>query len=130
MSYKNNDIYLMSLALIDENPDRGDTDDLKERAPYILASFASLCKSLDKKLRVRDALGTQPPFSPVKLELGSEFPLCETLFNPAVTYLASMLVSDENPSLSETLYDKYCDAIATLGAECDCSAITDIYFND
>jgi hypothetical protein len=38
-----------------------------------------------------------------------------------------MLVIDENPSLSEALYDKYCDAVATLGAECSCSAIKDVY---
>ena len=38
----------MALALIDENPNKGDTDDLYERAPYILASFCSLCKNLDK----------------------------------------------------------------------------------
>ena len=130
MSYTNNDIYLASLALIDESETKGDTTDLEERAPFIIASFCSLCKRLDKKIRQRDELEVQPSFSSVKLELDKEFPLCEALIAPASAYLASMLVVDENPSLSESLYDKYCDGIAMLGAECSCEAISDIYFLD
>ncbi len=120
----------MALALIDERETAGDVTDLEERSPYILASFCSLCKNLDKKLRERDTLDTQGKFSAVKLNLNDKFPLCETLVHPAATYLASMLIADENPSLSESLYDKYCDSIATLGAECNCSAITNVYFAD
>ena len=128
MPYTNNDIYLLALALIDESSTKGDTSDLEERAPFIIASFCSTCKTLDKKLRARDSLDEQPRFSSVKLPLDSEFPLCDALSAPASAYLASMLVIDENPSLSESLYDKYCDAIATIGAECSCSAISDVYF--
>lgn len=128
MSYTNNDIYLSALALIDESASKGDTADLEERAPFILASFCSTCKTLDKKLRARDLLEAQGKFSSVKLSLENEFPLCDTLSAPAAVYLASMLVIDENPTLSESLYDKYCDAIATIGAECSCSAINDVYF--
>lgn len=130
MAYTNNDIYLMSLALIDERESAGVTADLEERAPYILASFCSLCKNLDKKLRARDALSVQSKFSAVRLNLGDDFPLCDTLVTPAAVYLASMLISDDNPSLSEELYEKYCDSIAMLGAECSCSAITNVYFVD
>ena len=128
MSYTNNDIYLSALALIDESESKGDTADLAERAPFILASFCSTCRSLDKKLRMRDSLEPQPKFSSVRLSLDGEFPLCDALSAPAAAYLASMLVIDENPALSESLYDKYCDAIATIGAECSCSAISDVYF--
>ena len=130
MSYTNNDVYLSALAIIDESEAKGDTSDLKERAPFIIATFCATCRTLDKKLRARDSLDAQKPFSSVKLSLDGEFPLCETLSAPAATYLASMLVIDENPALSESLYDKYCDAIATLGAECSCSAISNVYFND
>ena len=127
MSYTNNDIYLSALALIDENASKGDTSDLAERAPYIIATFCATCKSLDKKLRMRDSLESQKSFSIVKLSLENEFPLCDILSAPAATYLASMLIIDENPTLSESLYDKYCDSIATIGAECSCSAINDVY---
>lgn len=120
----------MALALIDENPNKGDTDDLSERAPYILASFCSLCKSLDKKIRARDGEEAQRSFSSVKLDLTANFPLCDQLTAPAAAYLASMLTSDENPYLSEELYERYCDSIATLGAECSCSAISDVYYFD
>ena len=130
MAYTNNDIFLMSLALVDERETVGDVSDFEERAPYLLASFCSLCKTLDKKLRERDSLDAQSSFSSVKLKLSDDFPLCERLVAPAAAYLASTLIADETPSLSEKLYDKYCDAIATLGAECSCSSITNVYFND
>lgn len=130
MAYTNNDIYLASLALIDESAEKGDTADLAERAPYLIASFCSLCKSLDKKLRERDSLEAQAKFSSVRLPLEDSFPLCDTLSAPAASYLASMLVIDENPKLSEVLYDKYCAEIAMLGAECSCEAINDHYFYD
>ena len=128
MAYTNNDIYLSALALVDESAKDGDTSDLAERAPFLIASFCSTCKTLDKKLRARDSLEAQPKFSSVKLSLESEFPLSDALVTPATLYLASMLIIDENPSLSESLYDKYCDSIATIGAECSCSAISDVYF--
>ena len=128
MTYTNNEIYLSALALIDENTAKGDTSDLAERAPYIIASFCATCKTLDKRLRERDSLEKQKSFSLIKQPLENEFPLCEALTAPAVTYLAAMLVIDENPSLSEALYDKYCDGVAILGAECSCSAISDVYF--
>ena len=130
MSYTNNDVYLSSLALIDESEAKGDTTDLEERAPFIIANFCTLCKKLDKKIRQRDALEVQPSFSSVKLGLDKEFPLCEALCAPASMYLASMLVIDENPALSESLYEKYCDAVAMLGAECSCEEINDVYFLD
>lgn len=127
MSYTNNDIYLSAIAQIDESSSRGDITDLAERAPFIIANFCAACRTLDKKLRERDSLEAQKPFSLVKLPLDNEFPLCDALSAAASTYLAAMLVIDENPSLSEALYDKYCDAVATLGAECSCSAIKDVY---
>ena len=130
MIYTNDDVYQMALALIDERELDGDTTDLEERAPYLIASFCALCKNLDKKIRERDDLDEQSSFSLIRLNLSQTFPLSEPLVVPAATYLASMLIADENPTLSESLYDKYCDAIAILGAECSCSAISNIYFVD
>lgn len=130
MAYTNNEIYLLSLALIDESQSKGDTSDFEERAPYLLASFCSLCKRLDKSLRARDGLAEQAAFSSVMLPLENEFPLCDPLCAPAAAYLASALVLDENPALSESLYERYCDSIALLGAECSCSAISDVYLFD
>ena len=116
--------------MMDESEERGDTIDLEERTSYILAAFCSTCKRLDQKLRERDSLEKQPSFSNTYIDIDDYFPLCDALAVPAATYLASMLAIDENPALSESLYDKYCDSIAILGAECSCSAISDVYFND
>lgn len=129
-SYINYDIYYAALAMIDESEARGDTSDLEERAIYLLASACSTCKKLDQRIRELNSYPAQSNFSPVYIELEEEFPLCDVLVPPVATYLASMMVADENPSLSQKLYDQYCDLIATIGAECSCSAIEDVYFND
>jgi single-stranded-DNA-specific exonuclease len=74
--------------------------------------------------------GKDQSFGAVYFDLEEAFPLCDIMSVPVATYLASMLVMDENPTLAEALYDQYCDLIATIGAECSCSAIEDVYFND
>ncbi len=92
-------------------------EDYAERAPYLIASFCSMARYIDKKLRRRDGLVKQQAFSPVFLGLDSAFPLCERLAATASLYLAAMLVIEENPSLSDSLYDKYCDSISSLSTE-------------
>ena len=129
-SYTNYDIYYVALAMIDESESRVDTSDLEERTSYLLATCCATCKNLDKRIREKNAYPAQSSFSSVYFDLEEDFPLCDILSVPVATYLASMLVMDENPALAEKLYDRYCDLIATIGAECSCSAIEDIYFNN
>ena len=129
-SYTNYDIYYAALAMIDESESRGDTSDLEDRATYILASCCSICKKLDKRVRELNSYPAQDSFGAVYFDLEEAFPLCDIMSVPVATYLASMLVMDENPTLAEALYDQYCDLIATIGTECSCSAIEDVYFND
>ncbi len=144
---KNKDIYNASLGMIGTEVSAENIEDYAERAPYLIASFCSMAKSLDKKLRRRDGLVKQAPFSPVFLELEADFPLCERLITTAALYVAAMLVIEENTSLSDSLYDKYCDGIASLSTELGadtkagvfpdledayalCEPITDRYFFD
>ena len=128
--YTGYEVYTAALALIDENEYRGDPSDLQDRASYILATCCATCRKLDKKIREFNSYPPQSDFSSLYLDLEDDFPLCDILSAPVATYLASMLVTDENPELAQTLYDRYCDAIATIGASWECSAIEDVYFND
>ena len=116
MGNTNKQIYQSALGLIGELNDPMLCEDYEERAPYILAAFCSLACEIDKRLRVVDSLDSQPSFSHVYISLDSAFPLCERLSPAASLYLAAMLVLGENDELSDSLYDKYCDAIASIGS--------------
>ena len=116
MSNTNKQIYEGALGLIGELNDPMLCEDYEERAPYILAAFCSLASEIDKRLRIVDSLEEQPRFSHVCLSLDSSFPLCDRLAPAATIYLAAMLVIGENDELSDSLYDKYCDAIASIGS--------------
>lgn len=116
MSVTNSEIYDSALALIGELNERYSCTDYESHAPYLLASFCSLNSGLDKTLRELDAADAAESFSPVYLSLDSSFPLCDAFVPLAAMYLGAMLVIDDDPDLSDSIYGKYCDAIAELSA--------------
>ena len=134
MSVTNRDIYNNALVCIGERVNGENTADYEERAPYLIASFCSLAKSTDKSIRKAEGLDAQPKFSPVFISLDDQFPLCDRLMPSAAVYVAAMLVIDEDADLSDSLYDKYCDSMATLamsgGLESSCETIAEKYFFD
>ena len=137
MSLTNREIYNTSLSLIGESAASLNVEDYEERAPYLIASFCCANASLDKRIRKCDSLGTAKHFSPVYLGLDAEFPLCEPLTSAASIFCAAMLVIDDDSSLSDSLYDKYCDLISTLSMtysvedqQGECSSIVEKYFFD
>ena len=133
MSITCKDIYTNALVHIGEASNGEFSADYEDRAPYLIASFCSLAKGIDKKIRKAQGLTAQNKFSPVFLSLDSSFPLCDDLSPVAALYVAAMLVIDEDAKLSDTLYDKYCDGMASLSAEYDianCESTQDKYFFD
>ena len=136
MSLTNRDIYKNALSLIGERISGSITEDYEERAEYILPALFCVAKSTDKKLRQIEGNGEQPSFNPVHTPLDTEFPLSDAFVTTAALYLAAMLVIEENGDLSDTLYDKYCDSIATIAASLSvcgehtatCEPITQKYF--
>jgi hypothetical protein len=116
MSTTNREIYNSALGLLGELEDPLLCEDYEERAPYLLASFCSLASEVDKRIRRMEEIEDQISFSPAFLSLDSTFPLCDRLVPTAALYLAAMLVIDENDTLSDSLYDKYCDAIASISS--------------
>ena len=128
----NSDIYRNALIHIGASPNSNAYGDYIERAPYIIANFCSAHKALDERIRKAEGLEPTSYFSPVFVFIEAEFPLCEKLVAPAVFYLAAMLVIDDDPELSDKLYERYCDTIteATMNYPCQNEKIGNKYFAD
>lgn len=103
-----------ALRLLGEKGGAEENEDYAERAPYIIASFVCEAAEVDRRYRVANGMPTAKTVSAVYVPLEDEFPLNERLFPSAEFYLASILVADEAPELSERLYEKYCDSITSI----------------
>ena len=126
---KNREIYELSLSLLAQQIDSTENEDLEERAPFLLASFCSEACELDRYLRQRAGLGGACDFEKVRIDLDEDFPLLERLAPLAGLYLAAMLIIDEDDTLSDTLYDRYCDGMTALrcGIPCAVETIANAY---
>ena len=110
---KNCDIYALALRLIAETGDGESTADYEERAGYLLSAYCSEVRDLAEKLCRKEQL----PFSeedPLFRPLDHEFPYPVALAAPGAYYLAAMLILDEDPDLSDKLFEKYCDAVSRI----------------
>ena len=110
-------IYDSALAFLGETPDDLGDGELAERASYIIAGFCADNAELDRDFRETHTLPAQDSFSEVYLELEEDFPLSSRFSRAAALYTASMLVIDENESLSDSLFEKYCDALSRAVSE-------------
>ncbi len=126
---KNRDIYISALHLIGENADAEENFDYEERTPYLLAAFGSEVASTDSAYREYKKLGKTPSVDSVSISLDADFPFAERFVHAASLYVAAMLIIDENAELSDKLFDKYCDTMATIESEIPLKIekITDIY---
>lgn len=114
---KNKDIYDGALKILAEKNAVGANDDYEERAPYLIAAFCSESASADAAYRRANYLPAANPVSEVYVDLASDFP-CSTRFAAAAcTYLASMLIIDDDTELSDKLFDKYSDIMSAICSE-------------
>ncbi len=122
-------IYDQALALLGEHPDPDGTHEFAERASYLTATFCANTAVIDRDFRESHGLDPQPRFSEVYLELDDPFPFCERFAAPASYFVAAMLILDENESLSDSIYEKYCDALSRAVSEIPCKKerITNVY---
>ena len=127
---KNKELYEGALRLLAEDPDADENEDYEERAPYLLAAFCGEAEALDRSIRRAEGMAAGKEFNPVWLPPEGEFPLSGRLSGAACLYLAAMLVMDEDPALSDRLYDRYSDAMATIATSQPAAleAIPDRYF--
>ena len=117
---KNKDIYKAALHLLSQPVSEDENEDFEDRAPFLISAFCFDVLEIDSALR--RLLGIKPleDFNRVYLPLDEDFPLVDKLAYPAAKYLAAMLVIDENPELSDKLYEQYCDSISRLRSEIPC----------
>ena len=125
-------IYEEAMNILGENADSEENEDFEERASYLLASFCVEMTELNRALLPSsedEEESSKEKLDCTYLPLDAEFPLVNRLSAPACLYLASMLVIDENSVLSDRLYDRYCDSIATICSSIPASVdrITDRY---
>lgn len=111
---KNKDIYDGALRILAERVDEGLNEDYEERAPYIIAAFCYESSEADVAYRKSHYLPDAPTVSDVYLDLSGSFPCAERFSAAACMYLASMLVVDDDPELSDTLFDKYSEMMSAI----------------
>lgn len=109
-------VFDSALALIDEVND-GSVDDYLERCPYLVAAFCAEVGAVDLLWRQRSGEGAQPTFGAVSIGVDEEFPLSARFVSAAASYIAAMLVLEENEELYEKLYSRYSDQISAICAE-------------
>ena len=92
------------------------TEDYEERAPYLLATFVSQCAQQDRKYRIANGLEKANVPHVAAVKMSDAFPLSDVFLPAAGYYLAAMLIMEENEDMSEQLFDRYCDALASIEA--------------
>ena len=123
------ELLISALKHLGEVGDETNNPDYAERAPYIIAAFVGEAGEIDRRYRIAHGLDMAEQTDKVLIPLEEEFPLCKRLISPCVFYLASLLIADESPELSESYYDRYCDSISSLSASLPSrvESITEIY---
>ena len=110
---KNREIYALALAFLAECGDATDNGDYEERAGYLISAFCSEVLFVHK--RFAESVGAAYPTDiPMYLSPDDPFPLCERFASAAGAYLAAMLVLEEDAELSDKLFARYCDGIASI----------------
>ena len=113
----NRNIYISALRHIGENSSFEVNEDYEERAPYLLAAFCTEAAETDKAYRAHKNLPNATSVDFVSIPLDADFPCADRFATAAALYVAAMLVIDENMELSDKLFDRYCDCMATIQSE-------------
>lgn len=115
-------IYESALALLGESIEINDNLDYQERAPYLIASFCAEAQDVDKNWRDAQQLGVQGDWDTLFISLNDSFPLSDRFANAAALYLAAMLVVESNETLSDKLFDHFCNAMSTIDSNIESSS--------
>lgn len=99
-----------ALRLIGEEPGSVGLADYTARGPYLICAACRALAALDRLCR--GALGYAEQAMPLGAEFALEdtFPLCDDLLPAAAAHIASALLFDENPVLSDRCYTRFAEA--------------------
>ena len=106
-----------ALALMGEPVTLVEDGEYEARTPYILAAFCTEVALSDQLYRKALGLETGEPYNGIYLALDAEFPVSERFCPAATSYLASMLLLEEDPDGSEKQFERYCEQLSALMAE-------------
>ena len=122
-------IYQTALKLIGEAEQSLSEAELRERAPYIGAALCTEAAALDSAYRKAFGMEKETPIDDLYIDLDSEFPLADRFAPAAAYYMAALLILDEDTELYEKLFDRWCDALASISAEIPFvkGSIADVY---
>lgn len=110
----NQAVFDAALRLIGEVPDSPDLADYAARAPHLICAACRALAALDRLCRAALFLGEQSLPSGGAYPLTDTFPLCDDLLPAAAAHVASSLLFDENPSLSDRCYARFTEAAQGL----------------
>lgn len=90
--------------------------EFEERLPFLIAACCSELSLLD--LAYRKAFGEEKQhyFSGLYIGIDDVFPLSERFVSPVTLYCASMILTDVDSEMSDTLFDKYADSVSSISA--------------
>ncbi|MBO5416938.1 MAG: hypothetical protein J6A83_09970 [Clostridia bacterium] len=111
---KNKDVYDSALRILAEKNVAGANDDYEERAPYLLAAFCAESAEADRIYRRVNGLTEAKTVNAVYVPLTDDFPCSPRFCAAASTYLAAMLIFDDNTELSDKLFDRYSDMMSAI----------------
>lgn len=96
-----------AFALIGETNPFSDTRDYDDRFPFVLATFINQNSSLDSALKKQLGIVGKDCPAVSGCDIFGDFPLLDRFVTPAVYYVASMLITDENTELSDKFFGLY-----------------------
>ena len=110
-------VYATALKLIGEIDYSTSETELAERAPYLGAALCREAAALDRAYREAFAIGKAQEFEGLSLDLDAKFPRADRFAPAAAYYMAAMLILYDDAELYEKLFERWCDALASISAE-------------
>ena len=110
----NQAVYDAALCLIGESAGEPDLSDYLARAPHLLFAACRALAPLDRICRTALGLPEQVLPTGTTYALEDDFPLCDELLSPAAAHVASALLFDENPTLSDRCYLRFSESAQAL----------------
>lgn len=108
------EIFDMTLAVLDELSPEVNSDDLRERMPYLMALFCGEMLSDAAPLGISDNADACGVFSRGLIDESEDFPLESKFSTPAAYYIAAMLVADFDSPLFDKLFERYTDLVSRI----------------
>ena len=110
----NQAVFDSALHIIGETPGADDLADYTARAPYLICAACRALASVDRMYRLAHGLEESVLPAGSEYALDGIFPLDDALHPAAACHIASALLFDENPVLSDKCHARCTEQIETI----------------